>query len=153
MTDPQALPGDAVFMQSAVQAARRSLAAGGPPVGACIVHDGELVAAGANEVAAGPDPTAHAEVVAIRAACRALRTTDLRGSTLYVTVEPCPMCMAACHYAGIGRVVFGAGIDRLHAITGNELRQPPALSLVPGVEAAACRELLDEWAATRRGRA
>src|SRR5690606_11000615 len=106
------------FMSAALDMARRGLAAGEVPIGACLVQDGAVVATAHNAVGAGPDPTAHAEIVLIREACRRLRTTALGGAVLYVTVEPCPMCLAACHYAGVARVVYGAGIADLEAFTG-----------------------------------
>src|SRR5690606_7898722 len=76
------------FMSAALDMARRGLAAGEVPIGACLVQDGAVVATAHNAVGAGPDPTAHAEIVLIREACRRLRTTALGGAVLYVTVEP-----------------------------------------------------------------
>lgn len=134
-------------MVAALEMAARALAAGEAPVGACLVQDGVITVRAHNGVGAGPDPTAHAEIAVIRAACRSHRTARLAGATLVVTVEPCPMCMAACHYAGIGRVVFGADLADLQAITGRELSgpPPPGLRLLGGIEAEACRELLRAW--------
>jgi tRNA(adenine34) deaminase len=122
-------------MSAALEAARRAAVSGQPPVGACIVHGGELLAVAANSVVAELDPTAHAEVMAIRAACRDARRIDLRGGEIYSTVEPCLMCLAACHYAGIRRVVFGASLADMQAVTGRELMtvSDPAL-LAPGIE-------------------
>ena len=108
-------------MRAALDAARRGLLAGEPPVGACLVRDGEIVVTANNGVISELDATAHAEMRAIREACRKLRALSLAGSTLYVTVEPCPMCLTACHYAGIDAVVFGATLEDMHAITGGEL--------------------------------
>jgi len=98
------------FMRLAVREARknfRTLAGG--PFGACIVKDGRVIAAARNTVLKN-DPTAHAEVNAIRRACRALKTHDLSGCEIYSTTEPCPMCFSAIHWARIGSIVFGTGI-------------------------------------------
>ena len=110
-----------VFMRAALEAARRGMFAGEPPVGACLVADGEIVATLSNAVIGELDITAHAEMRVIREACRQLRRLDLNGCTLYVTVEPCLMCLAACHYAGITRVVYGIEISAMNACTGSEL--------------------------------
>ena len=109
------------FMRIALQMAERGMAAGGPPVGACIVRGGEVVAAGHNSVIGELDATAHAEIVVIRLACRELRLLSLTGCELYVTVEPCPMCLSACHYAAVEAIHFGASITAMQAITGSEL--------------------------------
>lgn len=79
------------------------------PFGAVVVRDGEVLGEGWNQVLDSSDPTAHAEVVAIRAACARLATHDLAGATLYCSCEPCPMCLGALLWARIGRVVFAAG--------------------------------------------
>lgn len=144
-------------MQAALDAARRALAAGEPPIGACLVQDGRVIATAHTGVAGGPDATAHAEILAIREACHRLRTSRLDDCLLYATVEPCPMCLAACHYAGIGQVVFGASLTDLHRITGRELQAglPVDVTLSGGVLAEQCRALLAEWAdiGGRRSRA
>lgn len=140
-------------MAAALDLARRGLAAGEAPVGACLVENGRIVATARNEVGAGPDATAHAEITLIREACRRGRTTRLDGTTLYVTVEPCPMCLAACHYAGIARVVYGAPIGSLHAITGRELHAAALahkVELRGGLMAEECEALLAEWSRGRR---
>lgn len=138
-------------MQEALAAARRGQLAGEPPVGACLVQDGEVLAVAHTGVIAGPDATAHAEIVVLRAACRQLRTTRLAGCELFVTVEPCAMCMAAAHYAGITRIHFGAPLESLDRITGTELRGavPPGLDLSGGVLAAESETLLRAWAMAR----
>lgn len=141
-------------MQAALDAARRALAAGEPPIGACLVHDGEVIATAHTGVAAGPDATAHAEILVIRAACRVLRASRLDDCRLYTTVEPCPMCLAACHYAGIEAVVFGASLAELHRITGRELvaAAPADVALSGGVLAEQSLALLTEWAGLRSRR-
>ena len=80
----------------------------GGPFGAIIVKDGEIIARGSNQVTSANDPTAHAEVVAIREACRRLGTFLLSGCELYTSCEPCPMCLSACYWARLDRVFFAA---------------------------------------------
>lgn len=146
------LAGQVEVMRAALAAAQRGQLAGEPPVGACVVQDGQVIASAHTAVIAGPDPTAHAEILALRAACQRLRTPSLAGCELYVTVEPCAMCLAAIHYAGIGQVWFGAGLDAMQAVTGHELRGnlPEGMALTGGVLADECGSLLGEWAASRR---
>jgi len=141
-------------MHAALEAARRGMLAGEPPVGACLVADGNsgkpaIVATLSNAVIGELDVTAHAEMRVIREACRQLRRLDLRGCTLYVTVEPCLMCLTACHYAGITQVVYGAAIADMNAVTGNELAvidgAPESLTLEGGCLAAECRALITTW--------
>lgn len=142
-------------MRAALAAAQRGQLAGEPPVGACVVQDGRVVASAHTAVIGGPDATAHAEILALRAACQYLRTPSLAGCELYVTVEPCAMCLAAIHYAGIGSVWFGAGLEAMQAVTGRELRGavPDGMTLTGGLLAEDCGALLREWAAGRsRGR-
>ena len=98
---------DKEFMRQAIRLASESVERGGGPFGAVIVRDGEVVAEGANSVTLHNDPTAHAEVTAIREACRRLGTFHLDGCTIYTSCEPCPMCLGAIYWAGIARVVYG----------------------------------------------
>ena len=88
----------------------------GGPFGAVIVQDGRVVAEGGNEVTATHDPTAHAEVVAIRRACRVLGSHSLAGATLYASCEPCPMCLAAIYWARLDRLVFANSREAAAAI-------------------------------------
>lgn len=114
-----AQPGDAAdsaHLARAVELATANVAAGGGPFGAVIVKDGVVVAEGQNRVTAELDPTAHAEVVAIRDACSALGDFTLAGHTLYASCEPCPMCMASALWARVDRVVYAA--DRMDAARG-----------------------------------
>ncbi|WP_372624801.1 nucleoside deaminase [Falsiroseomonas sp.] len=98
---------DAGFMRQAIALSRRGMEAGaGGPFGAVVVLDGRVLAEGWNQVTSTNDPTAHAEVVAIRRACAALGRFDLRGATLYTSCEPCPMCLAALYWARVNAVVF-----------------------------------------------
>ena len=95
-------------MRHAIALSRRGMEGGaGGPFGAVVVKDGQVVAEGWNQVTSTNDPTAHAEVVAIRRACTALGRFDLRGAVLYTSCEPCPMCLAAAYWARLDAVVFG----------------------------------------------
>jgi tRNA(Arg) A34 adenosine deaminase TadA len=99
---------DVAFMRHAIALSRRGMEGGaGGPFGAVVVKDGQVVAEGWNQVTSTNDPTAHAEVVAIRRACTALGRFDLRGAVLYTSCEPCPMCLAAAYWARLDAVVFG----------------------------------------------
>ena len=97
---------DQKFMQMAIELSEENIDSGGGPFGAVIVRDGELIAKGANRVVPNNDPTAHAEVVAIRNACEKLNTFDLKGCTVYTSCEPCPMCLSALYWAGIERICY-----------------------------------------------
>ncbi|WP_373694981.1 nucleoside deaminase [Kineococcus terrestris] len=107
---------DARFLDRAVELATRNVAEGGGPFGAVLVRDGQLLATGQNRVTRDNDPTAHAEVQAIRDACRRTGTFSLHGSTLYSSCEPCPMCLASSLWARVDRVVYAA--DRHDAARG-----------------------------------
>jgi guanine deaminase len=96
------------FLRVAIGEAEHSLHHGGGPFGAVIVRDGQILARGQNRVTASLDPTAHAEVVAIRAACSAIGDHRLHGTTLYASTEPCPLCLSAVYWARIDRVYFAA---------------------------------------------
>ncbi len=99
---------DLQWMRHALALAQRAEAEGEVPVGAVIVREGELIAEGWNRPIAGHDPTAHAEIQALRAAAATLQNYRVPGTTLYVTLEPCPMCAGAIIHARVARVVFGA---------------------------------------------
>lgn len=107
---------DADHMRRAIALSCQAVEAGGGPFGAVVVKDGRVVGEGHNQVVPSGDPTAHAEVVAIRAACRALGTHDLTGAVLYTSCEPCPMCLAAAWWARIGLVHYGNGRAEAAAI-------------------------------------
>jgi guanine deaminase len=110
MPDNVSTAEDRAFMQRAIDLSmQRMLAGDGGPFGAVIVKDGSVLSEGWNQVTSTHDPSAHAEVVAIRRACTALQTHDLAGATLYTSCEPCPMCLATAYWAGIGRLVFANG--------------------------------------------
>ncbi len=108
-------------MRTAIAKAREGIAAGQTPFGACILRHGEVIACEHNQVWSTTDSTAHAEVVALRAACRKLGTIDLSGCTIYATCEPCPMCFAACHWAKVSHIVFGSSIADAQAAGFSEL--------------------------------
>ena len=96
------------FMRQAIGLAVENVKCGGGPFGAVIVRDGKVVATGVNRVTANNDPTAHAEVSAIRAACTKLGTFDLSGCVIYTSCEPCPMCLGAIYWAHIDKIYYGA---------------------------------------------
>jgi guanine deaminase len=98
-------------MRLAIAKAKEGIAAGQTPFGACIERHGEVVSCEHNSVWRTTDITAHAEICAIREACRKLSSIDLSGSVIYSTCEPCPMCFSACHWARISKIVYGADIQ------------------------------------------
>jgi len=98
---------DYQFLTRAIELARQGSASGeGGPFGAVIVRDGQIIAEGWNRVVASHDPTAHAEISAIRTACASANSFHLHGCTLYASSEPCPMCLSAAYWAHIDRIVF-----------------------------------------------
>jgi tRNA(adenine34) deaminase len=106
---------DTEFMQRAIELARDGdLTPGKNPIGCMIVRDGKILAEGCNEVDARCDPTAHAEILNIRRACEKLGVTELRGATLYSTLQPCGMCSMASIWAKIDRIVYGAERHQVH---------------------------------------
>lgn len=96
------------FMRQAIALAVENVKSGGGPFGAVIVKDGKVVATGVNRVTSDNDPTAHAEVNAIRKACMLLGTFDLSGCVLYTSCEPCPMCLGAIYWAHLDKIYYGA---------------------------------------------
>ncbi|MFL5329295.1 MAG: nucleoside deaminase [Gemmataceae bacterium] len=145
---------DEEFMRLAIAKTREGIAAGQSPFGALIAQGSRVVACTHNIVWATTDPTAHAEVNCIRTAAKALNTIDLKGCTLYSTTEPCPMCLAAIHWAKIERVVFGATIADAGTAGFAELYIPAKemarmgrspLKVEDGLLAKECAGLFDEW--------
>ena len=108
-------------MRLAIAAAKRGVRAGQTPFGSVIVKNGRVVCAEHNRVWLTTDSTAHAEVTAIRVACRKLKTIDLSGCTLYSTCEPCPMCFSAIHWAKIDAIYFGTTIADAKSLGFSEL--------------------------------
>jgi tRNA(Arg) A34 adenosine deaminase TadA len=113
---------DEYYMRLAINKAKQGIKKGQTPFGACIVKNGKVISLAHNTVWKNTDITSHAEMNAIRVACRKLRTIDLSGCVIYSTCEPCPMCFAACHWARISAVVFGARIVDAARAGFNELR-------------------------------
>ncbi|MBQ7378094.1 MAG: tRNA adenosine(34) deaminase TadA [Clostridia bacterium] len=145
---------DTVYMKQAFDLAVRAAQLGEVPVGAVMVKDGQVIATAHNERELIPDATAHAEVLAIRRACAALGTNRLSGCTLYVTLEPCPMCAGALVNARVDRVVFGA-YDARGGACGSLLRiQKYPLYHMPefagGVMEEECSTLLTEFFKQKR---
>ena len=142
------------FMRRAIELSRQGVAGGhGGPFGAVVVKDGRVVGEGMNRVTSTNDPTAHAEVVAIREACRSLGTFDLSGCEIYASCEPCPMCLSAIYWARIGRIHFGNGREGAarigfdDAFLYDEVSRPPGERRLPmerRLEAEA-RVAFDEW--------
>jgi len=146
---------DAVWMAEAIAVARQALLHDEVPVGAIVVRDDAIIASVANRTVRDRDATAHAELLAIREASRAVGDWRLIGCTLYVTLEPCAMCAGALVLSRIQRVVFGAWDDKagMAGSVGDILRHPrlnhrPAVA--GGVCAVECGALLREFFATRR---
>lgn len=108
-------------MRLAIKKAKQGIRKGQTPFGACIVKDGKVISCAHNVVWKSKDITAHAEINAIRAACKKLNTIDLSGCVIYSTCEPCPMCFSACHWAKISKIVYGARIEDAKKIGFNEL--------------------------------
>lgn len=150
-------PDDAAFMAAALELARAAGAAGEVPVGAVVVVDGEIVGRGWNQPIGRHDPTAHAEVMALRDAAQRLANYRLPGATLYVTLEPCAMCVGAIMHARIARVVFGARDPKTGAAGSvvdlfAEERLNHHADVVGGVMADECGGLLSSFFAARRGK-
>jgi len=149
-------PGDVLWMARALERARQARVRGEVPVGAVLVRDGLLLAEGFNRTIEWSDPTAHAEVVAIREAARRIGDWRLVGTTLYVTLEPCAQCAGALVLARVDRVVYGAGDPKAGMVgsLGN-LVQEPRLNhrarVTSGVLAEASSELLWSFFRERRG--
>ena len=145
------------LMGAALEAAREAGGRGDVPVGAVVVVDGAVVAVAGNRREADADPTAHAEVLALRSASSALGSWRLTGATVYVTLEPCAMCAGALVNARVGRVVYGAA-DLKGGAVGSlyNLCADPRLNHEPevtwGVRAAECAEMLSAWFSQRRSR-
>lgn len=154
--DPRGTNADRAFMEFALADAREAAAAGEVPVGAVVVRDGEIIARTSNRTVRDQDPTAHAEVLALRVASRVAGSWRLTGCTLYVTLEPCAMCAGALVLARVERVVFGAW-DAKAGMSGSveDLLRHPRLNHRPGVIGGvledASRELLRQFFAARRG--
>lgn len=143
------------FMEQALNEAKSAALRGEVPVGAVVVFGGQVVARAGNRTRELCDPTAHAEVLAIRAACAALGVDRLTGHDLYVTLEPCPMCAAAIASARIGRLYYGASDPKSGGVAqGARVFSHPQCHHVPevydGIAAAECEAVLKGFFAARR---
>ncbi len=145
---------DEEFMRQAIEKTRQGIALGQAPFGAVIVLDGKVVVAAHNTVWRDCDPTAHAETNAIRQAASFLGRIDLSGTVMFTTCEPCPMCLAAIHWAKIDRVVYGASIEDAATAGFSELHVPARelaergrspLRVDPGPCRDECLELFKLW--------
>jgi tRNA(adenine34) deaminase len=143
------------FMRAALAEAARAAALDEVPIGAVIVHEGAIIGAGFNQPISSHDPTAHAEIVALRAAATAIGNYRLTGATMYVTVEPCLMCVGAMVHARIALVVFGAAEPKAGALQSmTNAHELPGLnhrmSSIGGVLADESRQLLQQFFQARR---
>ena len=146
---------DLYFMRLALEEAWEAERADEVPIGAVLVMDGRLVSRGRNSPIARHDPTAHAEILALRSAGEWLRNYRMPGATLYVTLEPCLMCFGALVQARVARVVYGApdpkvGVSR-HIKLIEEVRLNHRFSLEGGLLEGECREMLQQFFRRRRG--
>jgi tRNA(adenine34) deaminase len=146
---------DETFMRRALELAQRAQSEGEVPVGAVVVLDERIIGEGWNRPISASDPTAHAEVQAMRAAASAVKNYRLLGATLYVTLEPCAMCVGAMFHARIRRVVFGAADPKTGAAGSTvnlfeEKRLNHHALVQGGVLAAECGALLSGFFASRR---
>ena len=142
-------------MEAALDEARKSAEHGEVPIGAVVVHGDQIVGRGGNRTETLQDPTAHAEILALRAASDRLGSWRLTGATLYVTLEPCAMCAGACVLGRIDRLVYGAD-DPKAGMCGSlenlvqDTRLNHRVDVVRGVRAEECGELLREFFRARR---
>jgi len=142
-------------MREALKYARQAADLGEVPVGAVVVKDGELLGCGYNQPICSHDPTAHAEICALRRACCEVGNYRIPGATLYVTLEPCVMCLGAIVHARVSRLVFGATEPKSGAVVSQSrlLEDHPfnwAMEIVPEVLAADCSILISDFFAHRR---
>jgi tRNA(adenine34) deaminase len=142
------------FMRQALDLARRALHVGEVPIGALVVAEGQMVAEGFNQPIRSVDPTAHAEVVALRQAARLAGNYRLPGATLYVTLEPCLMCVGAIVNARVATVVYGASEPKWGALgsvlDARELRLNHRFEVIGGVLEAECRQVVVDFFKFRR---
>jgi len=146
---------DVEFMRAALAIARQGLERDEVPVGAVVVMDDEVIGAGYNQPIGTHDPTAHAEIVAMRAAAARLGNYRLSGATLYVTIEPCMMCVGAMVHARLARLVYGASEPKAGAVESTQrAHEHPALNhrieVTGGVLAEECRDVMQAFFKSRR---
>ena len=148
---------DVRFMEMAAEIAEKNIDRGGGPFGAVIVRGAEVVATGANTVTLSNDPTAHAEVNAIREACRQLGTFSLKDCIVYSSCEPCPMCLSALYWAGVKRIYFGNTKEDADAINFSdgfiykELEKPRVDRVLPCIHIASEKNIraFQKWVAKK----
>jgi tRNA(adenine34) deaminase len=146
---------DAEFMGLALEEARQAAAEGEVPVGAVVVLDDRVIGRGHNQPIAVMDPTAHAEILALRQAALAVKNYRLPGAVLYATVEPCPMCCGAALHARLARVVYGAPDPKAGAARSlyrllDDPRMNHEVAITGGVRSVECAALLREFFGARR---
>lgn len=146
---------DEIWMEEALREARRAEAAGEVPVGAIIVRNGRIIGRGSNRNLLDHDPTAHAEIVAMREAGRALRNHRLLDCALYVTIEPCAMCAGAMVHARIKRLIYGAQDVKAGAVASvmqvlNHPQLNHQMEVTSGVLAGRCMDVLQAFFRSRR---
>jgi tRNA(adenine34) deaminase len=149
---------DIEFMQQALAEARESAASGEVPIGAVLVHEGRILARAGNRTIRDCDPTAHAEIVALREAARIIGNYRLADTTLYVTIEPCSMCAGAMIQARVPRLVYGAAEPHGGAVRSCfEVLSHPDLNhrvqVTSGVLASDCSDVIQSFFAVRRKQA
>ncbi len=142
------------MMRLALEEARHALHLGEVPIGAVLAHDQEVIASGFNQPIHAVDPTGHAEIVAMRKAARELGNYRLGGLTLYVTVEPCMMCVGAIVQARVGSLVYGASEPKFGAVESlfdlKGIRIPHRLAISSGVLEQDCKKILQDFFKFRR---
>lgn len=141
-------------MERAIELSRKGMDANeGGPFGAVITKNGQIIAEGNNKVTSTNDPTAHAEVTAIRAACKKLNTYDLHGCEIYSSCEPCPMCLAAIYWAGIDKIYYvntredAEKIDFSDKFIYDEINLPPEKRTIPMIKVnnEEAKKVFEEW--------
>ncbi len=145
---------DIRFMNMAAELAEKNIDNGGGPFGAVIVRNGEVVATGVNRVTADNDPTAHAEVNAIRQACQRESTFNLKGCVIYSSCEPCPMCLSALYWAGVSRIYYGCTQEDAEAVNFSdrfiyrELEKPKCDRMIPCIkmDSTCTIKVFEKWA-------
>ena len=154
MPNPPSKHGHNFWMQQALELAQRAAEMGEVPVGALVVRGGEIIGEGWNQSIALDDPTGHAEVLALRDAARKIGNYRLPETTLYVTVEPCMMCLGASIHARIARICYGAPEPKAGALVSSPISQRAHFNHFPhvlgGVLADACSEVMSTFFAARR---
>ena len=145
---------DIRFLEMAAELAEKNIDNGGGPFGAVIVRNGEVVATGVNRVTADNDPTAHAEVNAIRQACQRESTFNLKGCVIYSSCEPCPMCLSALYWAGVSRIYYGCTQEDAETVNFSdrfiyrELEKPKCDRMIPCIKMDSTRtiKVFEKWA-------